>query len=118
MNFICMLGSHKWQGCKCTACGEVRDQQHDWSGPVRNWERGNWQWLNKCKWCGKVRDVDYATSTRLEAEVQRQEAQQEAQELSKRLQESLKSSAPYSRGASDSAMLPTSRLPEIRKPGW
>ena len=100
MNFICMLGSHKWQGCKCTACEKVRDQQHDWFGPVRQSERGNSRWLNKCTWCGKVQDVDDATSAILEAEFQSQEAKETLQ----RLEASLKSSAPYSRGASDSAM--------------
>ena len=28
MNIICILRGHKWNGCTCTRCGEVRDEQH------------------------------------------------------------------------------------------
>jgi len=24
------LCTHSWDGCKCTECGETRDEQHDW----------------------------------------------------------------------------------------
>ncbi len=43
MRLKCLFGHH-WVGCKCSACGEVRDQNHDWS---RNCE--------KCGLCGVVR---------------------------------------------------------------
>ena len=44
MNIICNFGFHKWEGCKCTACGKTRDQEHDWG---KNCE--------KCAKCEKVR---------------------------------------------------------------
>jgi len=31
MNLKCLLGSHKWDGCKCAVCGETRDKGHDCS---------------------------------------------------------------------------------------
>jgi len=31
MSFKCKIGFHDWNGCKCSACGKVRKQQHDWS---------------------------------------------------------------------------------------
>ena len=37
---------HKWDGCKCTRCGKVRDEQHNWSGC-------------KCTVCGKTRDEQH-----------------------------------------------------------
>lgn len=41
----CLFG-HKWDGCKCTKCGKVRDNQHDWDGCV-------------CKRCGAKRDEQH-----------------------------------------------------------
>jgi hypothetical protein len=38
---VCKLFGHKWQGCKCTRCGETRDTGHDWRD-------------SKCVRCGKV----------------------------------------------------------------
>lgn len=35
---------HKWNGCTCVRCGEVRDDHHNWMG-------------YKCSYCGKKRDV-------------------------------------------------------------
>lgn len=31
MTFKCKIGLHTWDGCKCSACGKVRKDQHDWS---------------------------------------------------------------------------------------
>lgn len=55
--------THNWQGCKCTKCGLMRDEGHDWSydceecracGKTRNkghkWDRC------MCSLCGKTRD--------------------------------------------------------------
>ena len=39
----CLFG-HKWNDCKCSKCGKVRDEQHDWD-----------MCKGKCKICGKVR---------------------------------------------------------------
>ena len=54
---------HKWNGCKRTNCGKVRDEQHDWDlckgkckrcGKTQT-EQHDW---NRCKClrCGKVRE--------------------------------------------------------------
>ena len=32
MGLMCLLGLHKWNGCKCTACQKTRDEGHDWNG--------------------------------------------------------------------------------------
>jgi len=37
---------HKWVGCKCEKCGEVRDTGHEWEGC-------------KCKVCGTVRNTGH-----------------------------------------------------------
>jgi hypothetical protein len=82
---MCQLGSHQWDGCKCTECGKTRDKDHDWSmndcnrcfkcGKTRadshNWvgctcevcgklrdEAHDWKGC-KCKKCGKVRDQEH-----------------------------------------------------------
>jgi len=39
---VCLFG-HKWNGCKCTKCGKIRDESHDWNGCT-------------CKICGKRRN--------------------------------------------------------------
>ena len=41
MSFICTVFGHKWSGCKCIRCGELRNQEHDWENC-------------KCTICGKV----------------------------------------------------------------
>ena len=41
----CIFG-HKWNGCKCSKCGKVRDMQHNWTGC-------------KCLKCGKTRDEQH-----------------------------------------------------------
>ncbi len=52
---------HKWNGCKCSKCGKVRDEGHKWNGckcsicgKVRD-EGHNWNGC-KCSICGKTRD--------------------------------------------------------------
>ena len=37
---------HKWDGCKCSRCGKVRDEQHAWIGC-------------KCSRCGKVQNIGH-----------------------------------------------------------
>ena len=47
MNIKCILGFHSWDDCICTACGIIRDEQHDWS---TNCE--------KCSKCGKIFQIE------------------------------------------------------------
>src|ERR1035438_7791905 len=63
MKLKCALGSHNWQGCKCSRCGKARDEGHDWSkgcekcavcGATRT-SAINWQGC-KCSRCGRSRD--------------------------------------------------------------
>jgi HEAT repeat protein len=35
MNSECLPGFHQWEGCKCTQCGKVRDDNHAWSKNTR-----------------------------------------------------------------------------------
>ena len=42
---MCILGFHKWEGCKCVSCGKTRDEGHDWSKDC-----------NACSRCGASRD--------------------------------------------------------------
>jgi len=44
MKLLCIFGFHKYDGCKCSACGKIRDQDHDWSEDCE-----------KCLICDKVR---------------------------------------------------------------
>ena len=44
MNLKCVMGMHEWSRCKCSTCGKIRDEGHDW---VRDCE--------KCATCGSVR---------------------------------------------------------------
>ena len=32
MSILCRKFGHKWSGCKCQRCGEVRDESHNWHG--------------------------------------------------------------------------------------
>jgi formylglycine-generating enzyme len=65
MSIKCLLGFHDWEGCKCSLCGKIRDEQHDWSndceecskcGQTRtdthDWSKN----CEKCSICGKTRD--------------------------------------------------------------
>ena len=38
------IGGHKWDKCKCSYCGALRDEQHDWNGFT-------------CSVCGKKREL-------------------------------------------------------------
>ncbi len=31
MSFKCKIGLHSWNGCKCSECGKISENQHDWS---------------------------------------------------------------------------------------
>ena len=65
MNIKCLFG-HKWNGCKCSRCGKVRDEQHDWDlckGKCKRCskiqqEQHDWNGC-KCTRCGKVRDEQH-----------------------------------------------------------
>jgi len=30
MGFMCYIGVHRWEGCKCTQCSKTRDEGHRW----------------------------------------------------------------------------------------
>jgi HEAT repeat protein len=60
MAIMCLLGKHKWTGCKCSVCGKKRDEGHDWSKDCEKCvrcgaERKDAHKLNgcKCSVCGK-----------------------------------------------------------------
>jgi hypothetical protein len=42
MNLKCLFAHHKWNNCKCTQCGTIRDKCHSWNG-------------YKCTVCGRKR---------------------------------------------------------------
>jgi len=55
--------AHKWEGCKCPACGKVRNQGHDWSKDCQKCARCEavravaHQWDGcKCLVCSRTRD--------------------------------------------------------------
>lgn len=47
MNLRCLF-DHKWNGCKCSRCGKIRDEQHKWNGC-------------DCIICGKFRHLTHYT---------------------------------------------------------
>ena len=47
MGLACLFG-HKWNGCKCERCGEIRDEGHDWD-----------LCKGKCRICGKECPVEH-----------------------------------------------------------
>ena len=49
MNLICKFSGHKWHGCKCLRCGEVRDQFHLWN-----------MCHGRCPVCGKTRPPEHS----------------------------------------------------------
>ncbi len=60
MFFLCKLGLHRWQGCKCVSCGQTRAAGHDWSrdcgvcarcGYKLPFNAHHWKG-NSCKCCG------------------------------------------------------------------
>jgi hypothetical protein len=46
MEFMCNLGIHKWDGCKCASCGKIRDEEHKWD----DGSTGG----HKCEKCGQA----------------------------------------------------------------
>ena len=65
MTFACLLGMHNWTGCKCSGCGKVRDEGHDWSkdcekcsrcGTTRNHAHRWGQNCEQCSQCGARRN--------------------------------------------------------------
>jgi len=46
MNLKCILGFHRWNGCRCSACTKTRDENHQWSEDCE-----------KCSACGKTRSL-------------------------------------------------------------
>jgi hypothetical protein len=70
MAFKCKIGLHSWNGCKCSECGKIRDEQHDWSkdckcnlcGQVQHrWDKES----EPCMRCGKV--IEIATLLELQS---------------------------------------------------
>lgn len=61
MPLMCLIGRHKWNGCKCLACGKVR-KAHDWTKDCgvcitcgeRRHDAHDWSGC-KCRTCGTVR---------------------------------------------------------------
>ena len=66
----CFFG-HKWNGCKCTKCGQLRDEGHDWNGCIcricgkRRSEGHDWQQpsqnkcFERCSICGQERRIEH-----------------------------------------------------------
>lgn len=57
MNLNCLVGMHRWKGCKCAVCGRERDKDHDWTAFAPN--HLGWRTIPvqgcKCQSCGKIR---------------------------------------------------------------
>ena len=53
MNLICIIKGHQWDGCTCTRCGTVRNEQHDVSGCTADGCSGT------CRICGQLIDHDW-----------------------------------------------------------
>ena len=47
MSLSCKIGIHSWDGCKCTKCSKIRDENHSWDGC-------------KCSKCGKTKDENHS----------------------------------------------------------
>lgn len=45
MSFLCKIGLHTWNGCKCERCGKTRSSQHNWLEDCET-----------CSTCGKTRE--------------------------------------------------------------
>ncbi|NOZ36077.1 MAG: hypothetical protein GXO80_12365 [Chlorobi bacterium] len=61
----CKLGFHRWEGCKCSVCGKIRNEGHDLSNDCEKCSvcgtiiENNHNWTSdceKCSKCGKVRE--------------------------------------------------------------
>ena len=66
MKLLCLLGMHRWAGCRCKTCSATRDTEHDWNGckcsrcaKTRNSQH---DWVHKhsytyqCRRCGATRN--------------------------------------------------------------
>ncbi|MCX6236625.1 MAG: formylglycine-generating enzyme family protein [Bacteroidia bacterium] len=71
MTFKCKIGLHTWDGCKCSACGKVRKDQHDWSkdcdkcSKCSNKRENQHDWskdCEKCSICGNIRENQHDLS--------------------------------------------------------
>jgi hypothetical protein len=51
MSLKCKIGLHIWTGCKCSGCGKIRDEQHDWSKDCE-----------ECSKCGKTRENQHKSN--------------------------------------------------------
>jgi hypothetical protein len=57
MNLKCILGRHQWRGCRCDACGKIRDQDHVRSNDCEDCARcgtassNSHDWDDDCEWC-------------------------------------------------------------------
>ncbi|MFZ4456308.1 MAG: hypothetical protein ACOYOT_08820 [Bacteroidales bacterium] len=71
MQIKCILGYHNWDGCKCTKCGQTRDEQHELSKDCEKCSVCEKSILNRHKWdgckcsiCGKTRDEQHTLSNK------------------------------------------------------
>src|ERR1035441_2700205 len=84
MAFLCRIGKHSSSGCKCSACGATRDQQHDWHKDCEKCGRcglarvGKQRWPGcKCDACCASREQEAAAAP---MDVTRPEIQRESAE--------------------------------------
>lgn len=68
MSLKCVLGFHQWDGCTCTICGKIRNEQHILNEDCEKCSKcgsvipnqHNWSTdCQKCSKCGKTRDVEH-----------------------------------------------------------
>jgi len=69
MSIKCKIGFHSWNGCKCSDCGKIRNEHHDWRndcdrcsicGKTRD-DYHDWsEDCQKCSKCGKPREVNHS----------------------------------------------------------
>ena len=64
MRWTCRIGLHKWDGCRCKACGRQRDREHSWDAcrcSVCGRHRDEHKWERyRCQVCGETRPaVEY-----------------------------------------------------------
>ncbi|HNX15485.1 MAG TPA: hypothetical protein PK854_12560 [Oscillospiraceae bacterium] len=52
MKLACKIAGHRWNACKCTRCGETRNEQHDWQAV-------NGKCLEICAICGKQHELPH-----------------------------------------------------------
>ena len=74
MNVKCIFGFHRWDGCKCSACGKIRDEGHDWSANCERcatcakWSSNTHTWVGcKCSSCDQIRDKGHEWLWRTES---------------------------------------------------